>query len=308
MARLSVGRLAVFAVLAVLVVGAHFLPGFSTSDLTGELRNGVHIVGFAAIAAILYSLLPAAAPVRALLTLLVVAVLGVVSEFVQSGFTGVDLYDVSRDLAGASVFLVAAFLWSWSAHVTRGATIIRGLSVIVGLAVFAPLIYWLVIFMAYARQFPVILDFEGPADHLIFESINANISITDSTEAGGGFDGQVLRVDLLRRGWSGILLKLPINDWSEYRFVSFRVAMIGDTRTRFDVHLTDGMHPGYRTQHLIGGDPAGPDPVTVRLPLREVNNIPGRPPLDPSRIFNMYIIGKDRRAGAIMYLDDIRLE
>ncbi len=84
--------------------------------------------------------------------------------------------------------------------------------------------------------------------------------------------------------------------------------MHGDTRTRFDVRLSDGAHPGYRLQHLIGGDPADPNFRLARFPLRDAMEVSGRPDLDPSNILGIYVIGKNRGPGAVMYLDDFRLE
>ena len=308
MGKLSGRRLTAFAVLAALVVAAHFLPGFSTSDLLAELRNGVHIVGFALIAGFLYTEIRTSIPVRVCLVLLIIALLGVVSEFVQSGFGSVDLYDVSRDLAGASIFLVAMLLWSWSARVRRGALIIRCLSAVVALAVFAPLVYWSMIFAGYARQFPVILDFDGRADQMIFKPIDAGVTFVDAPVAGDGFTGQALQVELLHDGWSGIRLGLPIIDWSDYRFLTFRISMRGDTPRDVEVRLHDGVHPGFSTLHLIGSDRIGAIPEAVRFALRDLAVIPGRPDVDPSRVYEIYIIGTDNPPGTTMYLDDIRLE
>jgi hypothetical protein len=165
-----------------------------------------------------------------------------------------------------------------------------------------------IIFGTYANRFPVILDFEQGTDELTFEPIDANVSIVDADTEGLDFVGAVAKIELLRRGWSGIRIQPAVSNWSSYQFLTLRISMIGDSRTRFDVHLSDGEHPETRTQHLIGGDLATADPSVVRFPLRDVVDMAGRPALDLSSIEQIHIIGKDRQAGAIMYLDDIRLE
>lgn len=308
MARPPVNRLAASIILTLLVVGAHVVPGFSTSDLLAELRNGAHFVGFAAIAWILYPLIRLPRALRVLLILLIVATLGVISEFTQSRFQHVDLADVARDLAGSSIMLVAILLWSWSGRIRRGAVVVRGLAIVTGLAVVAPLAYWSAVYASYVRQFPVIVDFDGPADYLIYRSGDASFSTVDAATAGDGFVGQVLSATLLGRNRSTIVLQLPLNDWSDYRWLSFRIAITGDSPTRFDVHLNDGFHPGYRTRHRIGDSSAGSDPVTVRFPLEDAEAIPGRPDLDTATIYEIYLIARGSQPDAVLYLDDVRLE
>ena len=105
-------------------------------------------------------------------------------------------------------------------------------------------------------------------------------------------------------------LRMP----AAYEYLTMRAAIVGGYDSRIIVHISDGEHPGYRVQHLTGDRSVGRDPTTIRFPLRGVVDIPGRPDLDPSKIRDVYIIGKTRRKGkdksgeTRMFLDNIRLE
>ena len=115
-----------------------------------------------------------------------------------------------------------------------------------------------------------------------------------STEAYTGTYAEFL---LLRRSWSGLKIEPVVSDWSSFRFLTMRAAIVGGYESKIVVHISDGEHPGYRIQHLVGGRDVGPEPTIIRFPLRGVVDIPGRPDLDPSKIRDVYIIGKTRRKG-----------
>jgi hypothetical protein len=97
-------------------------------------------------------------------------------------------------------------------------------------------------------------------------------------------------------------------DWSDYDTLFVRVAMSGAPEPRITVELSDGPHPGFRIQHLVGGDPVSDRFSDVRFPIRGVRDVPGRPDLDRGRIEKIWILGKHKGTSATLRLDKIWLE
>ena len=304
-------------VTAVVVVG-HLLPGLDQTGISAEIRNALHIVGFALIAAAIFETLPMHSTKAALTTLALVAVLGTLAELAQKlGGKEIDLLDLSRDIAGATLYLCARIVWN-SSNTAGRATVVRYstrmLSAVLGVLIFVPLGFWLVVNARIAAQFPTILDFDGRWDSYLYEAIESEVSVAAEESADGKNASSYADIQLLRRSWSGLKIEPVVADWSSYQFLTMRAAIDGGYDSKVVVHISDGEHPGYRIQHLVGGRSVGPEATTIRFPLRGVVDIPGRPDLDPSNIRDVYIIGKTRRKGkdksgiTRLFLDDIRLE
>jgi len=179
---------------------------------------------------------------------------------------------------------------------------IRISAILVGSLVFVPLVLTLITLNSYQQRMPVIVDFSLPQDIRMLKEVESNIAIEQSGTSA------VARIDLLRRGWSGLVVDTVDPDWSAYRFIVIRMAMTDAPNTRVSIELADGEHPGYRSQHLIGGDPVGPDFADYRFPLRGVKDVSGRPDLDLARIDLIYVIGKSAGDTATMLIEEIRLE
>ncbi len=308
----------VATLVAAAVVAGHLLPGLDQTGISAEIRNALHIVGFALIAAAIFETLPMRTTKAALTTLALVAVLGTLAELAQKlGGKEIDLLDLSRDIAGATLYLCARIVWK-SGNTTGRTTVVRYstrvLSAVLGVLIFVPLGFWLVVNARIAAQFPTILDFDGRWDNYLYEAIESEVSIAQADSADGKISSSTAEIQLLRRSWSGLKIEPVVSDWSSYQFLTMRAAIDGGYDSRVIVHISDGEHPGYRIQHLVGGRSVGPEPTTIRFPLRGVVDIPGRPDLDPTNIRDVYIIGKTRRKGkdksgiTRLFVDDIRLE
>ncbi len=312
-------RLIVVAVLiAVAVIGGHLLPGLDATEIDREIRNGLHLIGFALIAAVIFEAL-SMSPIRAVVTtLLLVASLGALAEFVQSlDGKGYDLADLYRDVAGAATYLCARIVWNWTTAKERSSVArfsARMVSIVLGMLLFLPLSYWLSVKQGIAAKFPTIMDFEGRWDAYTYLPVNAEVRLVSTTSTGNEFTGSFVDVLLLHRRWSGLVIKPVVSDWSSYQFLTMRVAITGGHEHTISVELSDVEHPGYRIQHFVGVQSVGPDSTVIRFPLRAGNEIAGRPDLDLLNATAIYIIAKTRHTSTNkqeeirLNLDDIRLE
>ena len=311
-------RILLVVVFAAAVVGAHVLPGLDATELHAEIRNGMHIIAFALVAAVVFEVLPMRSGSAALVTLVLVAAIGASAEFAQTRvgkpFGAADLV---RDVAGAAVYLLARILWEWAAKDADGTGVrvtAKTVSVALVTLLFAPLAYWLYGAGQVAARFPTLLDFEGRWDTHVYYPVNAEVRFVNVSSPGSGFDPTYAEVRLLDHDWSGIKINLLVTDWSVYEYVTLRASITGAYESRVVVTLNDGAHPGHATEHRIGAQDVGEEPVVIRLPIRDAANRPGRPELDPANIQAIHIIGRtkshDTGPGGEprLRLDDIRLE
>jgi hypothetical protein len=312
-------RLIVVATLiTVAVVIGHLLPGLDATEIDREIRNSLHVIGFAFIAAVIFEALPLSTARAALTTLSIVAVLGALAEFVQSlDGKGFDLGDLYRDIAGAVLYIVARVLWNWTKVEGRSSLIrfsARTVSMALGILLFVPLSYWSYAKAGIAAKFPTIIDFDGRWDSYTYKPVNSEVTLVTGGSSAEKNTGAFAEIVLLHRGWSGLSIKPVVSDWSSFQFLTMRAAVIGVQESTITVDISDVEHPGYRIQHHVGASSAGPEPTVIRFPLHAVSEIPGRPELDLSNVTAVYIIAKTGRKGKNnsgeirMILDDIRLE
>jgi len=302
---------ALLLVVAIVLAG-HLLPGLTNSEIHRQIRNSFHVIGFAAVAAVIFEILPIRKMMAVAVTLLLVIIIGGLSEVVQS-FAGreFDTVDLLRDLSGAVLYLLARLSWRSAEDVakTGKSRVVQCLiSVLLLALVFVPFVYWSGVRVVMVSRYPVILDFGGKWDARLYFPINAYIGAVDDSFTQSGFDGAVLRVQLLRKKWSGLRIETVKSDWSAYEYLSFQVASATDDEIRVNVELSDGEHPGVRAQHLLGGGEVGSVPTRIRVPLHDGVAVPGRPDLDITSIKQIYVIARNSGTGSGLLLADLRLE
>ena len=310
--------LVVATLITLAVVIGHLLPGLDATEIDREIRNSLHVIGFAFIAAAIFEALPMRTTASALTTLLLITALGALAEFAQSfDGKGFDVADLFRDIAGAAIYICARILWAWSNADDRSSAVrfsTRLASTILVSLLFVPLSFWLSVNARIAMKFPTVMDFEGRWDAYTYEPVNSKLQLVNTELNTGEYAGSSVEILLLHRGWSGINIKPVVSDWSSYQFITMRAAIVGGDASTITVDISDVDHPGYRIQHYIGERGVGPEPTVIRFPLHSVDEIPGRPDLDPSNVSAVYIIAKTRRKGKgnggeiRVILDDIRLE
>lgn len=306
------------ALIILAVVIGHLLPGLDATEIDREIRNSLHVIGFAVIAAVIFEALPMRRTIAALMTLLLITALGALAEFAQSfDGKGFDLADLLRDVVGATIYICARIAWLWSNADGRSSVVrvsARLASIVLISLLLVPFSYWLSVNARIAAKFPTIMDFEGPWDSYTYQPVNSNLQLVNTKSTAEKNAGSSLEILLLHRGWSGVNVKPVVSDWSSYQFITMRAAIIGGEDSTITVDISDVDHPGFRVQHYVGERSVGPEPTVLRFPLHSVDEIPGRPHLDPANVSAVYIIAKTRRKGKgnggeiRMIVDDIRLE
>ena len=302
------GKSSVFPalLLIVAVIGGHLLPGLDNSRVENGLRNGMHIIVFATLASIIYfTLRPRGKILAVVLSILAAGSIGLAAEFTQSVFgRQLDYWDVGRDLAGAILATLAWTLWEVAAHDRSSVAmsfIARVSAAGLTLGIVAPFSFWIAVTVSGVLAQPVITDFSAWWHPYIFHPVNAEIYAP--IDASGG-----ARIDLQKRGRSGLALSPLVTDWAPYDQLVVEAQMLIGERANVTVRLNDGHRRGdWSDQFDVSieiTDAASP----IRIPLLDFEQEPGLAPLDRSDIREIVFFVRDRRQGTVMRLQGLRLE
>jgi len=293
--------------LASAVAVMHLLPGLDANVAEGGIRNSLHVVGFAAVAAIVFEQAPFRLIANAVVALLFVVALGFIAETVQkiSGHA-FDIIDIYRDVAGASAYLVARLIWQRSLSPGRRPArrlALRSLSGVCGLAIAAPLAYWSIVLLTARAAAPLILDTDNRWAGYFFHAINASATLVGDDRNRH----RTVEVLLGRRPRSGIVVATALFDWSPYEALVFKARILDGESTALSVHINDYEAIGHFVDTEPGCVTVTRDSVEFRIPLRGVRDAGGRS-TDLADIRQVVFFARSRRKGARLQIDDIHLE
>jgi VanZ family protein len=297
----------ILLVAATVIVG-HLLPGLDNSRVEDGIRNGLHILVFAAVAVVFLRNLRSlglSSFVAALVTLLGVAIVGASAEYLQylSGRQP-DALDIARDVGGAALAVLGNIAWHSADRGDRpGLTnlIPRVIAVFAGGLIVMPLTFWLSIIVLGRLSAPVIVDFDQWWNQHIYRPINAEIIST------GGVHGP-FEIELLKRGRSGIVISPMMTDWRGYEVISVTAVMSAGPDTNVTVKINDSERKNNWSDQFIASIVVKSNRSTIRIPLTDLVTGEDQPDIDLSDIQELVIFARDRRRGTSMVIDNIRLE
>lgn len=300
--------LAAILLVSAIVIGGHLLPGFDNSPVEDEVRNGLHVLVFAAFAVIVFEIIRSAGMavvITAAVTIVIVATIGGLAEFLQylKGRQP-DIFDVVRDISGAVLALSGRMIWLWSGGDRRSwimKQVARLGSVLISLSVFAPLMFWLSIIGMGRMSSPVILDFDQWWNKYIYRPINAEI-IAPAGVAG------TAEIQLFNWRRSGLVISPMMTDWSDYEYLTITAGMLKGPDTNVTVRINDSANRNNWSDHFLASIIVVSKISKVRIPLREIIVTPGHRSMDLSDIQEIVIFARDGRKDTVMLIDDIRLE
>lgn len=298
---------AVLVICAAIVAG-HLLPGLNNSFVEDGVRNGLHILVFAAFAVILFGYLASSgsgSAMAAITTVVAVAIIGGLSESLQYVMgRPPDVLDVVRDVSGAGLALAGLLLWRWSANAERSRMARaagRSASLLCGLLIVTPLLFWSSIIGMGRLSAPVILDFDQWWNHYIYRPINAEI-------INPGMQGGSAKILLLKWRRSGVVVSPMFTDWSSYEYLTITAGMLQGPDTNVTIRINDSKRKNSWSDDFLASIVVVSDTSKIRIPLVDLLDEPGQPSMDLSDIQELVIFARDRRSDTVMLIDEIRLE
>ena len=293
------------ALLALVVVLLHLAPGLDRSLVELQMRNGLHVIGFALVAGLTIRMTPGGVWTRTIVALLVAAGIGAMSEFTQKATgSAFDVEDLYRDMGGATMAVIAWMLWvapAGMALATFGRFVLRSLAILVAGSVFVPFAYWAGVFAAARAEAPVIHDFDQRWAGYFVSSINATHEIVRDA------DDAHVTATLSRRPRSGVAFAVAARDWRAAGDLVFDAWTTHEEPTTLTIHINGRNQIGRFRDSAAGTVVVDRTPRTYRVSIAEVL-AETQAPDDIGNIRQLVLLARDRTEGAVLSVDDIRLE
>jgi VanZ family protein len=297
----------------------HLVPGLDSSQIEINIRNALHVVGFATVTALIFRLIDANSLAKYFGAFAGALLLGIFSEAAQSylrwdGDSEIaqslitdSTQDILRDLFGAGMILLALFLRDYSKRFSGNPTLSVALKVgsaAASIAVFAPIVFWVSVSLMERSKEPVLIDIDGRWASLALTSVNSAVEIIpdalNATENGG-----YIRITLSRRPRSGVAFSPTFNDWSRYSSLLFSARLDIPSTTLVTIHINDrgrlGRFRDLEESTVEVGDVA----TTYCISLDKV--VAAQPGNDMSNIGQLVFLARSRRDGAILNIGEVSL-
>ena len=295
-------------IVAAATIGIHLLPGLDSSRLENGIRNSLHFILFAIVAAVAYTMVPSGPAGKFLIALAIVLTIGILSELAQR-FSGAsaDITDVYRDLIGAATMLIALLFFSASGGAERGSLkrlFLRVIAFAIALLVTLPLFFWTNALHSERDQHPVVLDFDSRYSLYRFAPINAAVTlVSDPAER----ESRLAELLLSKRGRSGLAIQTAHYDWSNESMLVFSAEVVEGSTTNLTIHINDGSNLGNFVDTESGSVTLSDGRQEYRIPVLSAISEAGRND-DLTNIRQLVILARDKQGGARLRLGDIRLE
>ena len=289
-------------------IAIHLLPGLDSSRLENSIRNSLHFILFAIVAAAAYATVSSGPTAKFLIALAIATMIGILSELAQSLSGGAaDINDVYRDLSGAATMLVALLFFSASRRAEPGSlkrVTLRIIASAITVLVTLPLLFWTNVLLSERSQHPVVLDFDSRYSRYRYFPINAEVTLVNDPARQDSMQAELL---LSKRGRSGLAIQTAKYDWSNESMLVFSAEVVAGSTAKLTIHINDGTHLGNFTDTQSGSVTLSDGRQEYRVPVLATIREAGRGD-ELTNIRQLVILARDEQAGARLQLDNIRLE
>lgn len=298
----------ILVVVAAATIAIHLLPGLDSSRLENSIRNSLHLILFALVAAVTYALAPSGPTGKFLIALTIAITIGILSELAQRLSGGkFDVTDLFRDLSGAATMLIALLFLSASRSARRG-TLKRHtfqiLAFAIAVVVILPLTFWTSALLFERNQHPVVLDFDSRYSMYRYAPINAALTLVSIPTKRNNRLAELL---LSKRGRSGLAIQTAYYDWSNETMLVFSAEVVEGSTANLTIHINDETNLGNFIDTGSGSIILADGWQEYRIPVLSTIREAGRGD-EVTNIRQLVILARDKQAGARLRLDDIRLE
>ena len=304
-------RLALLAVVAVLLLTVHFYSPLRNGLWAQTFFDALHVPVFGLIALSLYAVTPShlSRAYRIAITLAISCVLGVLSEVAQIPISrDASLHDLMADWLGAAGFLSAALAVSPGFSTSLLKRIATGLAAIALLGwPLYPLANVSAAYLARNAQFPILAQFDSRFGAVLVRKQNVTLNISDQP----GSDHKFAHVTVGDGPWPGLAFHDVWPDWRGYSTLIIDLEIGENEPLEFNVRVHDQAHKSYdnaytdrysKTFVLESGR------HTLQIPLEDIRTAPRDRQMDLSRIEEIIVFSRESNAGRTISLFEIRLQ
>jgi hypothetical protein len=160
---------------------------------------------------------------------------------------------------------------------------------------------------AQRAAMPNLATFEKRWEQRLYEqSLEQSVTIVPSPAESFGPGRRTALVDI-RTAWKPGLELFPFSDWSRFRYLSFTTASATAERLTATLRIHDLEHNSEYEDRFNYQFEIPVEPITIRIPLTQIESAPADRMIDLSRIQAM-IFFSSTDGDARFYIDNIRLD
>ena len=289
------------------VSAAHLIPGIDGSEVERNIRDSLHIIGFAGVAGLIFILVPLGRFGKSMIAFAGATVLGALAEYGQllAGFT-FSQEDIARDAIGAGLMIVGLLLWTTT--MSNGfRVVLRVFACMLITGVFAPFTYWSTAFLSERMKAPVVMDFEGRFAHYYYAVTNADMSLITQPDVDRATSNHAIELMLTRAQRSGVLISTAMHDWQDFTWLVFDARIVSGNDSVVSVHLNDYDSIGHIVDAKAGMVTVTGAGSSYRVPLHEVIKEADRSD-DADDIRQVALFARSRNRGTVLRIDNLRLQ
>lgn len=256
-----------------------------------------------------------------LLALIVVTVIGGLSEFVQiAGPRDADWGDLLRDIMGALIFLGFAATMSAKRFPTLGTVLTTKSKWVVYFATsvllfvtLTPLFYWSVAFFNRSQQFPLLCGFESFWEYGFVGSNSGRVEFVEAPsgwESSNGDKEETARVGRVRFDqikYAGFFISEPYPDFSGHDTLSIELFSSQDSAIALTVRIDDRSHnykfnDRYNRKFIIR-----PGMNKILIPCDDIRYAPANRNMDMTAIASIHIFSAKPAESFVLFFDNLQL-
>ena len=304
-------RLALLAVVAVLLLTLHFYSPLRSGLWAQTFFDALHVPVFGLIALSLYAITPGhhRRVYRIAISLAVTCVLSVLSEAAQIPVgRDASLHDLIADWLGAAGFLTAAVAVSpgFSISLVRRFAIGFVAVALLGWPLY-PLANVSAAYLERNAQFPILVQFDSKFGAVLIRKQNVTLQISDQPGSGHKF----AHVTVGAGPWPGVAFHDLSPDWRGYSTLIIDVEIGEDDPLEINVRVHDQAHKSYDnayTDRYSKTFVLEPGRHTLQIPLEDIRQAPRDREMDLSEIEEIIVFSRASNSGRTIQLYEIRLQ
>lgn len=295
-------------------MSAHLISAYSLSILESSLLDSLHAPGFMAVAVLVLLIIRSNTQARRpyLLAALFCLVLAVSSEASQVVMArDADPADLVADILGIAAGLLLTGHYFGDLHRSDSRTWARPASFAVTILLCSissfPTLDALYAISAQRSAMPNLATFETRWEQRLYAgSLGRGLGIVTSPDNSFGPGQRTALVDIGSNRIPGLEL-FPFPDWRDFEYLSFTTGSATMEPQSGILRIHDFAHKNIYEDRFNYRFEVPVEPVTIRIPLTEIQSAPVGRKIDLGRVQAM-IFFSNTDGEARIYIDNIRLE
>jgi VanZ family protein len=232
--------------------------------------------------------------------------LGVLTECIQAfiPYRHFRLTDILTDALGAAGFLVLFYPFKKGAE-HRGIVVMRNILLVLMIIRAYPIVTTIIDTRDMEKDFPLLSSMEAPFEISRWTNKESEIEPSRLHATEGEHS---LKVNFLPGVYPGVSLNNLVNEWRDYKSMSFDVFLDEFSPLKVTVRINDRLHNEEYTDRFNRSFQLQPGVNHISIGLEEVKKAPHGREMNISDISNICIFCHSLKQSRTVYFDNFRLD